>query len=66
LVRGDATDEEIAALLAVILATGSGAEPDSTPAVASAWTDRAALMRRAPGTVPAPGRGAWRSSAWPR
>jgi hypothetical protein len=61
LVRGDATEEEIAALLAVI-AAGSGAEPEPAPPATSAWNDRAALMRRGN----APGPGAWRASAWPR
>jgi hypothetical protein len=63
LVRGDATEEEIAALLAVI-AAGTSAEPEAEPAVTSAWTDRAPLLRG--GSAHSPGPGAWRASAWPR
>jgi acyl-CoA carboxylase epsilon subunit len=62
-VRGDASQEEIAVLLAVI-AGGSGGVDDRASASdpGSAWTDRAALVR-----APArPGPGAWRASAWRR
>jgi len=60
-IRGDATPEEIAALLAVIAARGRAAEgpPRRTP---SAWENREYTMR----SLPAPGPGAWRASAWPR
>ena len=62
-IRGDATDEEIAALLAVIAAknaTATDAETDRPSA--NAWTDRAAGLRR----PLRPGPGAWTASAWPR
>jgi hypothetical protein len=61
-IRGDATPEEIAALLAVVTARARAvAEPPPRRAPA-AWSDRALTMR-APA---APGPGAWRASAWPR
>jgi hypothetical protein len=62
LVRGDATDEEIAALLAVILVGSGDTDAAPAPKVTSAWTDRAALLRGAR----TPGPGAWRASAWLR
>jgi hypothetical protein len=59
-VRGTPTDAELAALTVVLLAAASPA--DAPPPEPSAWTDRAALMRR-----PLPvGPGAWRMSARPR
>ncbi|MFP5335970.1 MAG: acyl-CoA carboxylase subunit epsilon [Actinomycetes bacterium] len=61
IVRGDATAEEIAALVTVLAAT-SGGQSGETPAAASAWSDRAALTR---GVLPH-GPHAWRSSAWTR
>jgi hypothetical protein len=60
-IRGDATPEEIAALLAVVAARAAQAAPDTAPRTPAAWTDRGRAMR-APAT---PGPGAWRSSAWP-
>ena len=61
-IRGDATAEEIAALLAVITAGRGDAGPEPARATVNAWTDRAALLR-----VPVhPGPGAWTASAWPR
>jgi hypothetical protein len=62
-IRGDATAEEIVALLAVLAArgdAGSGPAPQRKPT--TTWADRAAAIRR---PVP-PGPGAWRASAWPR
>jgi Acyl-CoA carboxylase epsilon subunit len=63
-IRGDATDEEIAALLTVIAArVGSATAADAGPdRPISAWGDRAAALRRAQH----PGPGAWRASAWQR
>jgi hypothetical protein len=59
-VRGDATPEEIAALLVALVAVTPAA---GAPRQArSAWADRGALLRR----PPAPGPGAWRASALPR
>jgi hypothetical protein len=61
LVRGDASPEELAALLAVLSAAGGGEEEAVAPR-RSEWVSRERGLRRAP----APGRGAWRASAWPR
>jgi hypothetical protein len=60
LVRGDASPEEIAAVLAVLSSvSGGGAEP--APRHTSQWSSPARAVRR----PPAPGPGAWRASAWP-
>lgn len=62
-IRGDATPEEIAALIAVVAAAnarGTAAEPPA-PRM-SAWRDPA---RRVRGPLPH-GPGAWRASALPR
>jgi hypothetical protein len=60
-VRGDATPEEIAALVAVLTArSGAGDAPPPGPA-RSAWTDRSRQLRR----PLHPGPGAWRRSALP-
>ena len=59
-VRGDATPEEIAALVAVLLTRPAedGGPPRRVP---SAWSDRSRLLRRP--LFPAPD--AWRRSALP-
>jgi len=60
-VRGDATPEEIAALVAV-LAARSGDDVSSQPrSVKNVWSDRSRSLRRP--FFPAPG--AWRSSGLP-
>jgi acyl-CoA carboxylase epsilon subunit len=62
-VRGDATPEEIAAVVAVLLsrsASGPGAVPDPG-APPSGWAGRSRLLRR----PLFPGPGAWRRSALP-
>jgi Acyl-CoA carboxylase epsilon subunit len=61
LVRGDATPEEVAALLAVLTAASAG-DPGPAPRRTTAWTSRERAVRR----LPTPGPGAWRASAWPR
>jgi Acyl-CoA carboxylase epsilon subunit len=59
-VRGDATPEELAALVAVLLSRS--AEADAAPAPPrSAWSDRSRQLRR----PLYPGPGAWRRSALP-
>jgi len=58
IVRGEPSDAELAALLAVVAAR-SAAPAEPTPDVPSAWRDRAALLRR----PLHPGPGAWRASA---
>ena len=59
LVRGDATPEEIAALVAVLAAKATAASPPPSPR-RSGWTDRAAALRRGITTGP----GAWRRSGF--
>jgi hypothetical protein len=61
-IRGDATDEEIAALLAVLAARSGGAVDGPAERPAAAWADRAALIR----SPLRPGPNAWRASAWRR
>jgi len=63
-VRGDATPEEIAALVTVLMArSGQGGGPARRPRplARGAWSDRSRLLRR----PLHPGPGAWRRSAWP-
>jgi hypothetical protein len=61
-VRGDATAEEIAALVAVLLARSADAEaPGQARSVPGLWSDRSRLLRR----PLSPGPGAWRRSALP-
>jgi hypothetical protein len=57
LVRGDATPEEIAAVVALLAASGGGEEAEPEPAATSVW-GRPQL--RAP--LPPPGPGAWVTS----
>ncbi len=64
-IRGDATDEEVAALVAVVqglAAAGAAAAASATPAPRSSWADPARGVR-----VSHPhGPGGWRTSALPR
>ncbi len=60
LIRGDATPEEIAAVVAVLLSRPVLAEAPPRPAP-SAWANRSRLLRR----PLFPGPGAWRRSALP-
>ena len=60
LVRGDATPEEVAALLAV-LSAASGGDEVPAPRPTSQWASRERAVRR----PLSPGRGAWRASSWP-
>jgi hypothetical protein len=60
-VRGEPTDEELAAVVTVLAARAGGTRaPDPTPA--SRWADPHRLVR---GST-APARGGWRASALPR
>ena len=60
-IRGDATPEEIAALLAVLMSRTAASEPEAPSPVRSAWSDRSRLVRR----PLHPGPGGWRRSALP-
>lgn len=60
-VRGDASAEELAALVAVLAArSGGGSEAAEEPV--SLWRDKAALVR----APLLPGPGSWRASGLPR
>jgi hypothetical protein len=62
-IRGDATPEEIAALVAVLVtrAAGDEAPGPARSAQKNAWSDRSRLLRR----PLSPGHGAWRRSGLP-
>jgi len=60
-VRGDATPEEIAALVAVLAARGGDEAPSQPRLVKNAWSDRSRSLRR----PVFPGPGAWRASSLP-
>src|SRR5690348_12726473 len=60
-VRGDATPEEIAALVAVLAARGGGEVSSPPRSVKNTWSDRSRLLRRPLATGP----GAWRASGLP-
>jgi hypothetical protein len=60
-VRGNPTDEEIAALVAVVSALRTPEEPKK-PAHRSAWSAKRALVRE----PLAHGPGAWQASGFPR
>ena len=61
-VRGDATPEEIAALVAILLARSAGAEaPGPARSGENSWSGPSRLLRR----PLSPGPGAWRRSALP-
>jgi hypothetical protein len=57
-VRGDATPEEIAAVVAVLMSSRSADDEAAAEPARSAWSDRAAFLRR----PLYPGPGAWRRS----
>jgi hypothetical protein len=61
-IRGDATAEEIAALLAVVSARTLAGRSRPARKPLSTWADRAALTRR----PAAAGPGAWAASGLPR
>ena len=61
-IRGDASPEEIAAILAVVSARSIQAINAKKRSLRGGWSDRRAAMQ----PLPAPGPGAWRSSAWMR
>jgi len=60
-IRGDATQEEIAAVIAVLLSRPAAVDAPPSRPVLSAWADRSRLLRR----PVHPGPGAWRRSALP-
>jgi hypothetical protein len=65
-ISGEATDEEVAAILAVVMARCvEESESRARSAETSTWADPGARHRGVHG-VPAPGRDGWRTSCWPR
>jgi hypothetical protein len=61
-VRGEPTDEEVAALTVVLAAVAATPHTTTAPAARDRWSDPAARFR-----VPLhPGPGAWKTSTWPR
>jgi hypothetical protein len=60
-VRGNATPEELAGLVAVLLARSADDEDAAPAPPRSAWSDRAARLRRPLFSSP----GAWRRSSFP-
>jgi Acyl-CoA carboxylase epsilon subunit len=61
-VRGDATPEEIAALVAALMARSAGeGAPRPARSVQNYWSDRSRQLRR----PLSPGPGAWRRSVLP-
>ncbi|MBO9523812.1 MAG: acyl-CoA carboxylase subunit epsilon [Nocardioidaceae bacterium] len=64
-ITADATDEEIAAIVAVLSSIGTSAVPEKKPA--PQWAAHARRLRRplADGAL-AHGRGGWRASGLPR
>ena len=60
-VRGDPTDEELAALTVVLAAVAGRKTAADTPTSRSSWSDRSAVLRRPLHAGP----GAWRNSAMP-
>lgn len=61
-VKGDPSDEELAALMVVVSSLGGGEEEEPAEPTRSAWSDRRALVRE----PLAHGPGAWRASGFPR
>jgi len=61
IIRGNASAEEVAAIVAVLALRGTGAPPAPSRTL-SIWADKSRMMTE---TV-APGRGGWRRSAFPR
>nr|WP_221472463.1 acyl-CoA carboxylase epsilon subunit [Amycolatopsis umgeniensis] len=61
-VRGEPSDDELAALTAVVAAAASARAPEPDRKQDSWWADKASLVR----APLAPGEGAWRASALPR
>ena len=61
IVKGNPSDEELAALVAVVTTLGSAGEEEK-PRQRSAWSDRRVMVRE----PLAHGHGAWRASGLPR
>lgn len=65
-IRGDATPEEIAVILAIVGASGGGGE-EAEPEPVSIWTaSRSHRVTQVAARAASPGRDGWRTSYWPR
>ncbi len=64
-VAGDATPEEIAAVLAAVTAASTAAEEPPAPATTSIWAAPGYAHRQIRATF-TPSRDGWRTSFWPR
>ncbi len=65
-VRGDATPEELAALVAVLAAAGGGAAaPEEDDGTTSTWSAHGYAHRHVRATFASSAHG-WRTSYWPR
>jgi hypothetical protein len=60
-ISGDASAEEIAAVVAALAVGGASRRPAASPRRVSAWADRAAMLRR----PVRPGLDGWRASGRP-
>jgi hypothetical protein len=64
-ISGDATPEEIAAVVAAVAVTAPSEQPPDEPATTSIWAARASAHRHIRAMfMPSPH--AWRTSFWPR
>jgi hypothetical protein len=61
LIKGEATDEEVAALVAVVAALSAASAEESAPKPGSEWSARHRALRRTHRHGP----GAWRASSLP-
>jgi hypothetical protein len=64
-VAGDATPEEIAAVLAAVTAAGSATQEPASPPTTSLWAAPGYAHRQIRATF-TPSRDGWRTSFWPR
>ena len=64
-VTGDATPEEIAAVVAAVAATAPSGAPDEGPPACSMWSAHGYAHRHIRATF-APSPHGWRTSFWPR
>ena len=65
LISGDATEEEIAAVLAIVLARSGGGDGEPESEQTSTWATPSVSHRGVRGQF-AVGRDGWRTSYWPR
>ena len=64
-IRGDATDEEVAAIVALLAARGGGGDETPRHTAISVWSAKGFGHRHVRGVFHT-GRHGWRTSFWPR